>query len=268
MCSLLYNNINYNSGIVYIVSSYIREYDIAKANINVLYKYKAIDLDTYNKCLNMDKYDREVFIGLLQQSNPNITEILKAGIIQAKKEFFEANDIQDNEVLSIKNDAVFLINKIPMYIKFDNIEFVNKDVFTSYYRIFDKEFYYNFNPLENKEKLVIKGMKKVTQELHQNYLIDFFKAVFYSAQNDSIENTLNIIISFNEKYINLELPIEFYRNFDALSMYSLKPIMMYEQTPLVNNLAEKDKIYINTICNLNIIRELHKIFSTIYFSNR
>ena len=53
---------------------------------------------------------RQVYVGKLQRDKA-IVDILKAGIIEAKKILFEANDIKDYEVLSIKNDAVFIINR-------------------------------------------------------------------------------------------------------------------------------------------------------------
>ena len=48
---------------------------------------------------------RQTFVGKLQRDNQSIVRILKDGIIEAKKMFFEANYIDDKDVLSIKNDA-------------------------------------------------------------------------------------------------------------------------------------------------------------------
>ena len=124
---MLYDNINYTSGISYLDNTFIYEYDISKANINVLYSKKAIDKDTYDYLYNANRDTRQVYIGKLQKENKEIATILKAGIIEAKKWLFEANNIHDYEVLSIKNDAVFIINRVLNYTQFSIIEFKCKN---------------------------------------------------------------------------------------------------------------------------------------------
>ena len=43
---MLYEKTNYTADISYLTNVFITEYDISKCNINVLYKYKAIDEQT------------------------------------------------------------------------------------------------------------------------------------------------------------------------------------------------------------------------------
>ena len=118
MISQLYKRINYSSEFSYIISRYIREYDISKANINILYSLNLITKSQYEYLDKADRMERQVIIGLMQQKDNNISIALKKGIIEAKEQFFVSNNIQDNEVLCIKNDAIFLIDKIAVNTKF------------------------------------------------------------------------------------------------------------------------------------------------------
>ena len=100
---MIYDKVNYTSDISYLANTIIYEYDISKANINVLYSKGAIDKQTYDYLYNANRMIRQVYIGKLQRDDKNIVSILKQGIIEAKKMLFEANNIEDYEVLSIKN---------------------------------------------------------------------------------------------------------------------------------------------------------------------
>ena len=91
---MLWENINYLAEISYLPNTLIYEYDISKANINVLYSKGVIDKKTYDYLYNAERMTRQVYVGKLQRDKA-IVDILKAGIIEAKKILFEANDIKD-----------------------------------------------------------------------------------------------------------------------------------------------------------------------------
>ena len=123
---MLYNKMNYTTDISYLTNVFINEYDISKANINVLYSKRLIDSETYDWLYNAERMTRQVYVGKLQKDKMIAAE-LKAGIIEAKKMLFESNMVNDYEVLSIKNDAVFIINRTLEYTKFGLIEFKLKN---------------------------------------------------------------------------------------------------------------------------------------------
>ena len=59
------------------ISGRIVEYDIASANINMLYKYNMIDINYYNYLKSLPKINREVEIGKLIRSDSNYYNIIK-----------------------------------------------------------------------------------------------------------------------------------------------------------------------------------------------
>ena len=97
---MLWNKVNYTADISYLTNIFITEYDISKCNINVLYTKGAIDKATYDYLYNAERMERQTFVGKLQRDSQQIVRVLKSGIIEAKKIFFEANGIEDRDVLT------------------------------------------------------------------------------------------------------------------------------------------------------------------------
>lgn len=266
MYSLLYQKTNYLAPIDYIISAYIREYDISKANISILLEAGIITKPEYDYFYNLPRMERQINIGLMIKNDPNITEILSQGIIDAKKMFFEANQIEDHHILSIKNDAVFLLNLNPIYTDFGNIKFVCKNTYTSFYKILRKEYYYYIDNISKVENLDIKGISDSVLDKHKEYFLDFLLTIFDVAQNYCIESVLDTLTSFYESYTNKQLDIGYYRRFDSESMYD---IMHTRYSSFRSNiLSNQDKDYVDISYNLRILTELNKIFSGIYFRTR
>ena len=128
--SNLYNKINYVTDRDVILGGNIIEYDISKANINILRAFDQLDQDTYDKLLYADQFDkmvREVYIGMQikreteamglktnSMSRSKTYNTIKDGIIEAKKRLFETNRLQDDEIIRIANDAVYVNRLNPL----------------------------------------------------------------------------------------------------------------------------------------------------------
>ena len=264
MESELWSNINYLANISYINNAFIYELDISKANINVLKSKGILDDNTYNFLYKLEHDMRYRYIGKMIQKNPSIQKILTDGIIEAKQWLFSSNNIQDREVLSIKNDAVFIIGREPKYKEFNNlVRFITKGVFTGFYRVGKLlEFYYFYNKSNKQEQITIKGIDdNKWLSSHNDYMINLFKDIFYTLQCNSIEEAINKLKIFYFNYINLELPIGFYREFDSNSNFKFKDFPY-----VINNITDEYKPYLDITCNINLIIELQKILFNIYFN--
>lgn len=267
MNSGLWNNITYkNKEISFLVSSYIFEYDISKANINILYFYNKIDKKTYDYLSNCPRLERQKTIGIMELKDVEIKKIIADGIIHFKKELFESNNIKDSEVLSIKNDAVFLLNHPLKITKFNNIEFKLKNVYSSFYRINNLEIYYYYSEMNNEERIDIKGINKEILKIHEKYFLEFLLVVFESAQVEEISETIKIINSLYDKYVKLELEPNYYRTFDYRSLFMInKMSRIYEYgVPFIN---KEDLKYIDISFNLNIIRQLLSYYYSMTSNN-
>ena len=267
MVSKLYEKVNYTMNVDNLISHYIREYDIVKANINILYREGLLSKERYDYFYNLPKMEREVAIGILQR-NENYSRALKNGIIRAKKEFFEANNIQDWQVLAIKNDAIYLIDIPALITKIDNIEFKLKNIYTSFYHIDKYECYYYKDPMGSNEILDVKGISDSNLELHKNYFLEFLKTVFDMAQKEPVENILEFLKAFNENYMALNLDVEFYREFNAESLYALKQTLSDYNSYKSRCVDKSMKKHLDISYNTYIIRKLYQIYSSIYFSHK
>ena len=261
----LYKEKNYLISVPYIFNQYIREYDISKANINILLAKGVIDNKLYNQLSNSDRMVRQVYIGKMIRSNPQIQEVLNQGIIEYKKMLFESNGITDNDIISIKNDAVFILNKIPTITKFGNVEFVHRNTYTAYMKLYSLEIYYGNELYE--EVIDIKGIKDEDLEMyHYDFLgiiIDFLRHL----QKDGSQVAFNYINYIIYEYVERRLPISIYRRFSSSNDYVLKVNdndfgVMY----LTDDKSNKNSIDISH--NLGILRLMHQYVSQLLYEEK
>lgn len=249
----------------YIISSYIREYDIEKANINILLKYGAISKSQYDRYISMDKLHRNISIGVLIRDNKDINNILKKGFVECRKLFFEENNIQDYEVLSIRKDAIYLINTIPKVLDFDGVRFIEKNIYTSFYKLPKLDLYYYSDIIRNIEYLNIKGIRDDRSlQLHENYILDFLKYLFELAQSSNIDVVITTISNFYKQYINLELEAGYYRELNPMSKFNINTNLY--KSYYADMIDRRDIKYLNISYNRIILETLYSYYSAIYLS--
>jgi hypothetical protein len=266
--SELWERINYIADISYLTNVFITEYDISKANINVLYSHGAISKDIYDWLYSSKKIVREKYIGMLQRSDESYTKILQSGIIDAKRRLFEANGILDREVLAIKNDAVFMINRELQYTKFNLIEFKRKETYTSFYKINNLEIYYFYNPIDKSENIEVKGISDNKIDLHRGYFLQILMDIFCITQMDGPIEAIKMIKDIYQLYIRKEFPIEVYRSFNGDSMYHFNVFSRLNTGYTSDNASDDMKFIIDGSINLNILREINKILYHMYFNQK
>ena len=267
MASGLYNNQNYSKGLDY-YSGYIVEYDMSKANINALLTRGVIGKDLYDKLYNADKQIREVYIGNMIKRNENIYKEIQAGIIDAKKQFVESNNIKDEEIFSIRNDAMYILSDRPMIQSFGNYYFAKKNTYTFFFKFYsNKEWYYRFDQFSNKDIIDIKGINNDLLYQHQGFFLKFLADVSYSLQMSSIEETLEFVNNFYEDYINRRLDIRYYREFNNISEYRIT-FAKFNRSYIIPELGYTDLKNIDINFNLRILRDLIRVVDQIYFNQR
>lgn len=260
----LWQNDKYIIELPYINSCFITEYDIAQANINVLRSREVIDSNTHDWLRSINKYDREVFVGNMIRNDSTVWTNINQGIKDARELFFKENNIKDNEVLSIKNDAIFILGSRPLKTIFgEYIEFKKKNVYTFYMRTTSKlEILYNYNPINGIETIDVKGINDEKLSYHSNFMIMYMCQIFHSIQNEPIEDTLKLSNEYIENYIYKRLNVEFYREFDPYCKFRINN---KGTAFLLDFINQKDLNDIDINCNLMIMRDIHTIIMDIYF---
>lgn len=268
----LYERMYYTAPYSYIRSTFIREYDIQKANINALLSNGIITQKEYDWFCILPKQQREEYIGKMAKNNKEIklASIIIDSIKEARRLFIETNGLSESSILSIKNDALYIINDIPTYTDFGNMHFVLKNVYTSYYHIQSPrnlEMYYSLDRINNLEKLDVKGINDENLDVyHEPFMVDFLKALFYSIETDPIKDVVELLKAFYDSYIRGDLDIGYYRQFGPASKFDTSYRSPVLGTRYLINNPIQDRTRIVSDYNATIIRELYKIVCNIYFS--
>lgn len=248
-----------NKNIPFIISNYIREYDMVKSNISILLRLGIINQKEFNYYASLPKLDRQIAIGLLQKDE-KISNAIRDEMKIIRNQFIYENNLDETKILSIKNDAFFLIDCIPNQTRFGVIEFALKNTYTSYYFIRGIELYYSYEQRTGNEVLDIKGISDNKKELHRDYFIDFLKTLFCSAELETVEETIDLLTSFYEMYIHKKLETNFYREFNNISQIRLN---VMGKSFYADHLSESDKVFIDKSYNLNILRDLSSYYTSI-----
>lgn len=210
----LYRKHNYlNEEIVFLRNVPVREYDLSEGGFSLIKYFNLLSKSEIEKLDLLTKNERLIQIGKMQIKNTSLSKNLMLAFVEARKMFFEANDLDDDDILSIKKDAIFVINKSCKETDFDILSFKLKNFYSSFLIISNIEFYYN----SIKDKLDIKKLGEITHPL-----FDVIKTAIKLAENNKNEKTLfTYLQNFIKQYLNKSLQIEFYKElrFDGMFKY-------------------------------------------------
>lgn len=192
----------------------ILEYDIESAGLNLSIKYKLLPEDVCEKLKKMEKSKRVVKLGLLQKEDTDFARALKEAFQEIRKLFFESNELDLQDIVSIKKDAIFVLKECNCT-EFDNVVFRVKNTYTSYLHIGRLEFYYNTNQLD------VKGLGEHDRKYHENYIIEMIRNFMRIRENEPKEQGTKYIRNYIDRYKNRSLPVEFYKEFRSGGLYRL-----------------------------------------------
>lgn len=198
-----------NDSIFYLFNKTIYEYDMKSAGYNLSRAYKLLPEDKLEELGRLKKERRSIEIGNIQRANPEYKERLKQAFEEARRMFFEANNLQADEIISIKKDAIFTTKYCDNTKFLDYIEFRPKHEYSSYIRLNKKiELYYSDSQLD------IKGLGDEIIEYHKDYMISFIRLFFQKMETDDTSTVLGFMRRFIDRYKKRELPVGYYRRFD------------------------------------------------------
>lgn len=251
---IIYRKHNYvNKNISIIRDLTIREYDIKSAGMNILYTKGFIEDEEYKVLSEMDKLKRNIIIGKWLRDNPDVNKIMMDEFIQIRKQFFEANDLNNDDILSIKKDAIFVIDKKLNNLIFGNYVFVEKELYTSYFHLNkQEEYYYN----KYKDILEVKGFSDDIKEFQSNYYFKLIKELMKNIKDK--DRLFEILIEFKDDFLSKSLTKEYYKdvheNMYLFSMCGNTNILGLDEVD--NNLLD----LVNIDMNLKYINQIINVF--------
>ena len=244
--SELYKKTNYLAKGITVVQNRITEYDIRSSNTSILRETRLLKDSTLKALEELPGKERKVIVGKMIRKDKSLQNVISRGVIRAKRRLFEANSIQDQEVLSIKNDAVFIIGRKLRTTVFGPIEFRPKNVYAMYMNITGIEFYYD----KSRDTVDVKGVRDATVEDpdHQEGMIRFFSTVMRYLVFDRRDRLRQYLIEFSNAYKAKELPVQYYKEFNEYNIY--RTDMATDQFAFnLTSAGEGDKDMINGVYN-------------------
>lgn len=203
-----------NKDIDFFINNQIIEYDIKSAGLSLAKEYGYLDKNIIKKLDEISKDERNRLMGIIKIKDKQLVKNENKALVEARKKFIEMNNIDNDNIISIKKDALF-VSKECYNLKSGEIQFVPKNKYTSYMVLNNIEFYYN------RLKLDIKGINDDLLKLHNDYMLQFFKQYFQYIEMGKSNKLLDFIAGFVYRYKSRDLDIGYYREFNAMSLFKL-----------------------------------------------
>jgi len=249
--SLLYEKLNYLTPLDSVINK-IYEYDMKSAGFSVIKKYKLLSKSVIADLEKMNKKSQREMIGILQINNKKLKKDIPKHIKQIRKLFFEMNNIQEHEVLSIKNDAIFIIGRKLRYTKFDGVDFVIKNTYDIYHQIENFECYYN----KREERLDIKGINDSTVEDHMKGICTFIMDCFDYIILGRYDSLRKYLKQFAQDYKSRKLPLIYYKEFNHINKYRIQSELQDE---------DREYVLISPHYDSSVKADLNIAFNYLYF---
>lgn len=201
-----------NKKIEYIKNVNITEYDLQDGGLSVIKEYKLLNDKYINQLVTMEKEKRNIVIGKLQAKLRNLSSNMVLGFGKARQLFVDTNNILDDDILSIKKDAMFIINRHHIITKIsENLNFRIKNAYSSYINLNRKEFFWSSILRE----LIVKGLSDEVKELQKDFLLKNIGQFLNQSEKIQKEQLYENLKKYRSDYLNRKLPIETYRNLDT-----------------------------------------------------
>lgn len=197
-----------------LVNDQIIEYDLKSAGFNLIKQFKLMTPADIEYMTGLSNKDKQIFIGKMQRKTEGLSAKLNSAFTEARRWFFDKNKIEDNDVVSIKKDAIFVRRHCDQT-EVGFLKFNVKNVYSSYLRIGKREFYYNPNTLD------VKGVSDDKVELHRPYMLEFIETFIRLLETSTRKKQIQYLKDFTYFYKRRELDTGYYRELDNNSLFRL-----------------------------------------------
>ena len=248
------------------ISGRIIEYDLKAANISILRQKEIISQERYEYLKSLPKISREIEIGLMEKADSTIYPMLQEGIIEAKKDLVSFNKIDEDQIIRVANDAVYINSELNLkYVSFgDFIYFKPKSEYNIFCKLNSLIIFCKF--LEDGNlNIDIKGLDSTDRalELHKDFMVSIIISTIVLLERSGIQSAIDYLSEVCKKYVRRELSIEYYRELTKDSIYRFPNITSFSEFG-IQYATNADLPLIDISYNYNILRELWSILLEIY----
>jgi hypothetical protein len=188
------------------------------AGFSIIKNHKLFDDETVEYLTGLSKMQRNIRIGIMLRENQDVSKFIMEEFVRVREKFLKLNNVGDQDILSIKKDAIITVNKHAEHLKFDGYEFRNKHKYSSYFYLNGKEFYYS----SWEDVLETKGFGKQVVEAHSEYFLNDIKSIMRQNEKLNQDQIVRVLKNYREKYLGLKLPTDCYRELSFENKFRLK----------------------------------------------
>lgn len=215
----------------------IREYDMQDAGMTFIREHKLLSPEEIAELEAMPKHARNIAVGMKRKTEKEFSKQLTALFRETVRDFLVLNEINPVDLLSIKNDAVFLIgNRAPKITVVNGAKFINKETYSSYFALSDCEFYYNGMT----RKMDVKGLGKGVVMRHRPFMLAEIAKIIRANESNERSGMIRILRDFRERYLTYRLDLECYREMNNDSMFAIKD---GDRTFYVDSLSNQEEYF-------------------------
>lgn len=208
---------SWTTDVDFIISD-IYEYDMRRGGLSIIKEKQLLSEDEIKKLESMDKFESNKAIGVMEITNKELKKEHNAGFREYRLLFGEMNDLTDDNIISVKKDAIFCTKycsetKIGKY-----IEFREKNQYHAFLRLPGKpgkELYWNSYTGD----IDVKGIKDELVLLHKDYLLKSISTVIRKLSSYDIAGAKTTLVKLMNDYKFRRLPAGYYREFNVDSKF-------------------------------------------------
>jgi len=194
-----------------------------RAGLNIIREFQLLPEDEIEKLSYLSKLDCDIAVGKMQIKNKDFSKKLEQAFTDVMNHFLDMNHIdRDVEVISIKKDACFVLNKDITVSSFGkHLKFIPKNQYHAYIYLTPLEFYFKKDDIDVKGLLSDKKERDRVLRFHKHGILNFLEFVVDLAEKtnqDQIEMT-RFFHEFVSLYKNRELEFDYYREFNTISKF-------------------------------------------------
>lgn len=187
------------------------------ANTSILREYGLAPEKTIDKLENLSSEQRKIRVGLLQRKVKGLSRKMETGFNDIVARFIEINGLTENDIVSIKRDAVFIRAKTPKYTTVGKYcTFRPKNEYVAFLLIGGFEIY-----MRADRSFDIKGMEDSKIPLHDDGMLEFIRNFLFDFDYD-MPGLHQYCKDYVAAYKNLELPLNCYREFNQDSGFRFR----------------------------------------------
>lgn len=213
-----------NPNIEYLFDTDITEWDIQDAGFSLIKQFNLLSEEEIKRLTKLEKgKPRHIEVGKLQRDNKEFAEALNNAFAEARKIFIQTNNLSDDNIISVKKDAIFTTGNINR-VKFGQVIFSPKHTYSSYLRfsnIHNVEIYYSDQGMDFKQ------INDDVIKRHRIYTVEFLKK-FIQKMESKDPSIKRFMMNYIMNYKSLEMDEEYYLEFNNKSN-NINPLFNYRE---------------------------------------